>query len=124
VLDDLQREAMAAIAEQGHGYTLPDPPTTPDSVSVTMPARDFVPSVRFATVEASPGTFSVTLAGTTAAFAAANIFACATGYIVKRNVDIGDDVGGGPRVIAESVVMRGVDFAAGSGATNNCTRQQ
>jgi hypothetical protein len=30
VLDDLRREAMAAIAEQSHGYTLPDPPTTPD----------------------------------------------------------------------------------------------
>jgi len=38
-------------------------------------ARDFVPSVRVATVEASPGTLSVTLPGTTAAFAAANIFA-------------------------------------------------
>jgi RND family efflux transporter MFP subunit len=55
-------------------------------------ARDFVPSVRVATVEASPGTVSVTLPGTTAAFAAANIFARATGYIVKRNVDIGDHV--------------------------------
>jgi RND family efflux transporter MFP subunit len=58
-------------------------------------ARDFVPSVRVATVEASPGTFSVTLPGTTAAFAAANIFARATGYIVKRNVDIGDHVKAG-----------------------------
>jgi hypothetical protein len=37
VLDDLGREAMAAVAEQGHADTLPDPPTTPDSVSVTMP---------------------------------------------------------------------------------------
>jgi RND family efflux transporter MFP subunit len=55
-------------------------------------ARDFVPSVRVATVEASPGTLSVTLPGTTAAFAAANIFARATGYIAKRNVDIGDHV--------------------------------
>jgi RND family efflux transporter MFP subunit len=55
-------------------------------------ARDFVPSVRVATVEASPGTFSVTLPGTTAAFAAANIFARATGYIARRNVDIGDHV--------------------------------
>jgi RND family efflux transporter MFP subunit len=55
-------------------------------------ARDFVPSVRVATVEASPSTFSVTLPGTTAAFAAANIFARATGYIAKRNVDIGDHV--------------------------------
>ena len=58
-------------------------------------ARDFVPSVRVATTEASPGTVSVTLPGTTAAFAAANIFARATGYISKRNVDIGDHVKAG-----------------------------
>src|SRR5580700_4938835 len=58
-------------------------------------ARDFIPSVRVATVEASPATVSVTLPGTTAAFAAANIFARATGYIAKRNVDIGDRVKAG-----------------------------
>src|SRR5689334_129280 len=58
-------------------------------------ARDFVPSVRVATVEASPATVSVILPGTMAAFAAANIFARATGYIVKRNVDIGDHVKAG-----------------------------
>jgi RND family efflux transporter MFP subunit len=52
--------------------------------------RDFVPSLRVATVEASPGTVSVSLPGTTAAFAAASIFARATGYINQRNVDIGD----------------------------------
>ena len=61
-------------------------------------ARDFVPSVRVATIEASPGTVSVTLPGTTAAFAAANIFARATGYISKRNVDIGDHVKAGERL--------------------------
>jgi RND family efflux transporter MFP subunit len=54
--------------------------------------RDFVPSVRVATVEASPGTFSVTLPGTTAAFADANIYAHVSGYISKRDVDIGDRV--------------------------------
>jgi len=53
------------------------------------------PSVDVATVKASPATFSVTLPGTTAAFAAANIFARATGYISKRNVDIGDHVKAG-----------------------------
>jgi RND family efflux transporter MFP subunit len=57
--------------------------------------RDFVPSLRVATVEASPATVSVTLPGTTAAFAAANIYARATGYIAKRNVDIGDRVKAG-----------------------------
>ena len=54
--------------------------------------RDFVPSLRVATVEASPGTVSVSLPGTTAAFAAASIYARATGYINRRNVDIGDRV--------------------------------
>jgi RND family efflux transporter MFP subunit len=54
-----------------------------------------VPSLRVATIEPSPGTVSVTLPGTTAAFAAANIYARATGYIDKRNVDIGDRVKAG-----------------------------
>jgi RND family efflux transporter MFP subunit len=57
--------------------------------------RDFVPTLRVATVEPSPGTVSVRLPGTTAAFAAASIYARATGYIAKRNVDIGDRVKAG-----------------------------
>ncbi|HWX33170.1 MAG TPA: efflux RND transporter periplasmic adaptor subunit [Steroidobacteraceae bacterium] len=57
--------------------------------------HDFVPSFHVATVEANPATVSVTLPGTTAAFAAANILARATGYIAKRNVDIGDRVKAG-----------------------------
>jgi RND family efflux transporter MFP subunit len=57
--------------------------------------RDFVPSVRVATVRASPGNIVVTLPATTAAFADANIYARATGYIEKRNVDIGDHVKAG-----------------------------
>jgi RND family efflux transporter MFP subunit len=57
--------------------------------------RDFVPTLRVATVEPSPGTVSVSLPGTTAAFAAASIYARATGYIAKRNVDIGDRVKAG-----------------------------
>jgi RND family efflux transporter MFP subunit len=65
--------------------------------------RDFVPSLRVATVEASPGLMSVTLPGTTAAFAAANIYARATGYIAKRNVDIGDRVKAGD-LLAELAV--------------------
>ena len=47
--------------------------------------RDFVPSLRAATVVANPATVTVTLPGTTAAFAAANIYARATGYIAQRN---------------------------------------
>jgi RND family efflux transporter MFP subunit len=57
--------------------------------------RDFIPSVHVATVEANPSSVSVTLPGTTAAFAAANIYARATGYIAKRSVDIGDHVKAG-----------------------------
>src|SRR5246500_1767151 len=66
-------------------------------------AHDFVPRVRVATVEASPATVSVTLPGTTAAFAAANIFARATGYIARRNVDIGDRVKAGDLLAALAV---------------------
>jgi RND family efflux transporter MFP subunit len=66
-----------------------------DVMATVKQAHDFVPSLRVATVEASPGIMSVTLPGTTAAFAAANIYARATGYIVKRNVDIGDRVKAG-----------------------------
>jgi RND family efflux transporter MFP subunit len=57
--------------------------------------RDFVPSFRVATIAANTDTVSVTLPGTTAAFAAANIYARATGYIAKRDVDIGDHVKAG-----------------------------
>ena len=65
--------------------------------------HDFVPGFHVATVEANPATVSVTLPGTTAAFAAANIFARATGYIAKRNVDIGDRVKAGD-MLAELAV--------------------
>jgi RND family efflux transporter MFP subunit len=63
-----------------------------DVMATAEQQRDFVPSVRVAAVEANPGIVSVTLPGTTAAFADANIYARATGYIDKRNVDIGDRV--------------------------------
>jgi RND family efflux transporter MFP subunit len=57
--------------------------------------HDFVPTLAVATIEPSPGAFLVSLPATTAAFAAASIFARATGYIDKRNVDIGDRVKAG-----------------------------
>jgi RND family efflux transporter MFP subunit len=63
--------------------------------AIARQEHDFVPGVQVATVEASPATVSVTLPGTTAAFAAANIYARATGYIAKRKVDIGDRVKAG-----------------------------
>jgi RND family efflux transporter MFP subunit len=57
--------------------------------------REFVPQVQVATVSASPQKMSVTLPATTAAFAEANIYARATGYVSKRKVDIGDHVKAG-----------------------------
>jgi RND family efflux transporter MFP subunit len=65
--------------------------------------RDFVPDVRVATVRASPHTIVVTLPATTAAFADANIYARATGYIEKRNVDIGDHVKSGDLLVQLAV---------------------
>jgi RND family efflux transporter MFP subunit len=59
--------------------------------------------LRVATVTASPAVISVTLPGTTAAFTQAPIYARATGYIAKRNVDIGDRVKAGD-LLAELAV--------------------
>src|SRR6266478_2684399 len=64
--------------------------------------RDFVPSVRVATVQASDATVLVTLPATTSAFSIANMYARASGYIDKRYVDIGDRVKEG-QLLAEIV---------------------
>ncbi len=53
---------------------------------------EFVPTLGVATIKASDDVISVNLPGTTSAFAQANLFARASGYIDKRNVDIGDRV--------------------------------
>jgi RND family efflux transporter MFP subunit len=55
-------------------------------------ALDFVPQVRVASVEPSSEIDVVNLPATTSAFATANIFARASGYIGTREVDIGDRV--------------------------------
>jgi RND family efflux transporter MFP subunit len=60
---------------------------------------NFVPSVRTAPVRASGSTMSVSWPGTTEAFEQANIFARASGYISKRNVDIGSRVKAGDLLI-------------------------
>ena len=65
--------------------------------------RDFVPSMRVATVKANPDIVTVVLPGTTAAFTKANIYARATGYIAKRNVDIGDRVKQGELLVELAV---------------------
>jgi RND family efflux transporter MFP subunit len=62
------------------------------AVATTQQRRDFVPTLRAQAVQASGDYVTVTLPATTAAFSVANIFARASGYIDKRNVDIGDHV--------------------------------
>ncbi len=57
--------------------------------------RDFVPTVRIAQVRAAGGEMTITLPATTLAFASANIYARANGYIETRKVDIGDRVKAG-----------------------------
>jgi RND family efflux transporter MFP subunit len=68
-------------------------------MATTEARRDFVPSVRTAAVRASGSVMSVTWPGTTEAFAQANIYARASGYISKRNVDIGSRVKAGELLI-------------------------
>jgi RND family efflux transporter MFP subunit len=80
--------------------------------------RDFVPSVRVATVKASPAVMSVTLPATTAGFAQAEIYARATGYIGKRFVDIGDRVKQGD-LLAELAVPEQDDQISQNVATRN-----
>lgn len=57
--------------------------------------RDFVPTVRVAKVRAADTEMTISLPATTLAFASANIFARANGYIEARKVDIGDRVKAG-----------------------------
>src|ERR1700722_960581 len=61
--------------------------------------RDFVPNVRTAPVRASGSTISVIWPATTEAFEQANIYARASGYISKRNVDIGSRVKAGDLLV-------------------------
>jgi RND family efflux transporter MFP subunit len=61
--------------------------------------RDFVPQVRVAAVAPSDDVEVIKLPATTSAFASANIFARASGYIVKREVDIGDRVKAGQLLV-------------------------
>lgn len=64
--------------------------------------QDFIPQVRVAAVQPSDDIDLVTLPATTSAFASANIFARASGYIAEREVDIGDHVKQG-QLLAEIV---------------------
>jgi RND family efflux transporter MFP subunit len=61
--------------------------------------QGFVPSVRTAAVRASDNILTVTWPGTTEAFAQANIYARASGYISRREVDIGSRVNAGQLLV-------------------------
>jgi RND family efflux transporter MFP subunit len=63
-----------------------------EAIAVSEQRRNFVPRVRVATVKPANAIAIARLPATTSAFAAANIFARASGYIEKRYVDIGDSV--------------------------------
>jgi RND family efflux transporter MFP subunit len=72
------------------------------ALSTAQQHHDFVPSLRAAAIQSSDDVVLATLPATTSAFESANIFARASGYIDKRNVDIGDHVKQG-RLLAEIV---------------------
>jgi RND family efflux transporter MFP subunit len=61
--------------------------------------RDFVPRVRTATVNASSKIMTISWPGTTKAFEQANVYARASGYISRRDVDIGSPVKAGQLLI-------------------------
>jgi len=65
------------------------------TIAVSKAEQDSVPQVRVAAVEPSDPFEVVTLPATTSAFASANVFARASGYIARREVDIGDHVKAG-----------------------------
>ena len=65
VLDDLGREAVAAVAERSHADILSDTPLAPDPVSVTMPDRmPDAMGVRRQTVEHPFGTLKAWMGAT------------------------------------------------------------
>ena len=70
-----------------------------EAMATAEQRRDFVPSLRVATVVPSDPFELVTLPATTLAFEAANVYARASGYVAKRYVDIGDHVKGGQLLV-------------------------
>jgi RND family efflux transporter MFP subunit len=70
------------------------------AVATAQLQQALVPQLRTATVKPGSATTLVSLPATTLAFATADIFARASGYIGKRNVDIGDRVKAG-QLLAE-----------------------
>ena len=87
-------------------------------IATAKQARDFVPTVLTAPVRASAPTMSIVWPGSTQAFAVAEIYARATGYIDKRNVDIGDRVKRG-ELLVELAVPELDDQISQNEATRN-----
>jgi len=71
-------------------------------IATAEQSRDLVPQVRVASVQPGGSIQIVSLPASTSAFAAANVFARASGYLAKREVDIGDRVVEG-QLLAEIV---------------------
>src|ERR1700739_895963 len=69
-------------------------------MDIAAQQANFVPTVRVEAVAQRLGTQHVTLPATTLGFEAANIYARASGYVLKRYVDIGDHVKAG-QLLAE-----------------------
>jgi RND family efflux transporter MFP subunit len=87
---------------------------------------DFVPTVRVEGVGQHLGRIDVTLPATTLGFEAANIYARASGYVLKRYVDIGDHVRAG-QPLAEITAPEIEDQIAqyqNSGAAGQATQLQ
>src|SRR5262245_44824829 len=68
--------------------------------AIARASQELTPEVRVETVQPSSKIEIVSLPATTSAFTSANIFARASGYIAKREVDIGDRVKAG-QLLAE-----------------------
>jgi RND family efflux transporter MFP subunit len=88
--------------------------------------RDLVPTVRVAKARAADGEMTISLPGTTLAFAAANIFARANGYVETRKVDIGDPVKAGDLLaqITAPELDHQISQAQATLAQNQATLQQ
>jgi RND family efflux transporter MFP subunit len=87
---------------------------------------DFVPTVRVADVGQHSGRVDITLPATTLGFEAANIYARASGYVLKRYVDIGDHVKAG-QLLAEITAPEIEDQIAqyqNSGSAAQATQHQ
>ena len=79
---------VAALAFGAQGYYA----RNREVAATAAQLRDFVPQVRVATVKASDGVVPVSLPATTTAYQSVDMFARASGYIEKREADIGDHV--------------------------------